>query len=216
MRKRLGNIFAALSLLLCLATVGLWVRSYWYVDSFGLGAWKDRPHLRLTMYDACTTRGGLLITALSLRFFDESRTPNGVRDYFTRSFWGVELSINARDGEYRHPKSAVEECETEILNGYGIECKINALLGFGVKQSPKFLLWKDTAEKSETFFILPLWALAIITMVAPVRWGIRFQRGRSRKLGCCRKCSYDLRAHQPGQKCPECGTLIPTTSEVKA
>jgi len=25
----------------------------------------------------------------------------------------------------------------------------------------------------------------------------------------CRQCGYDLRAHKPGDKCPECGTLIP-------
>ena len=26
---------------------------------------------------------------------------------------------------------------------------------------------------------------------------------------CCPICNYDLRAHKPGQKCPECGTEIP-------
>jgi hypothetical protein len=44
--------------------------------------------------------------------------------------------------------------------------------------------------------------------------GITFHlmRGRSRKKlkeGCCPTCGYDLRAHKPGQKCPECGTEIP-------
>jgi hypothetical protein len=28
--------------------------------------------------------------------------------------------------------------------------------------------------------------------------------------GHCTTCNYDLRAHHPGQKCPECGTPIPT------
>jgi hypothetical protein len=27
--------------------------------------------------------------------------------------------------------------------------------------------------------------------------------------GCCLRCGYDLRAHRPGQRCPECGTPIP-------
>ena len=30
--------------------------------------------------------------------------------------------------------------------------------------------------------------------------------------GLCPTCSYDLRAHAPGQRCPECGTLIPHQS----
>ena len=33
MKRRLFNILAALSLVLCVATAGLWVRSYWYADS---------------------------------------------------------------------------------------------------------------------------------------------------------------------------------------
>ena len=28
----------------------------------------------------------------------------------------------------------------------------------------------------------------------------------------CQQCGYDLRAHHRGEKCPECGTLIPTKS----
>lgn len=209
MKRWLLNIFTGLSLLLCLATVGLWVRSYWYVDVFGVGAWKDRPHLRLTMYDACTTCGGLQITATHLRFFDESRTPNAVRDYFAHNFWAVDCSINARNGEYSNPKSAAEESEADLLSGFGVSCRINTFLGFGFRQAPRFLLWKDTAEKSATFIIMPIWGVVIIAAVIPVLWGIGFQRRYSRRqLGCCLQCGYDLRAHQPGQKCPECGTPV--------
>jgi len=37
---------------------------------------------------------------------------------------------------------------------------------------------------------------------------------RSRRPGQCGKCQYDLRAHKPGDKCPECGTPIPSPAEV--
>ncbi len=33
-------------------------------------------------------------------------------------------------------------------------------------------------------------------------------RRRRRMRGCCSQCSYDLRAHKIGDKCPECGTII--------
>jgi hypothetical protein len=46
--------------------------------------------------------------------------------------------------------------------------------------------------------------------------GIMARTRHRRKGGLCPICSYDLRAHRPGQRCPECGTLIaplsPSTS----
>jgi len=38
---------------------------------------------------------------------------------------------------------------------------------------------------------------------------------RLRLVGLCPNCSYDLRAHKPGDRCPECGTAIPLISEGK-
>jgi len=31
--------------------------------------------------------------------------------------------------------------------------------------------------------------------------------------GRCPKCGYDLRAHRPGEKCPECGSPVPTPKD---
>ena len=41
------------------------------------------------------------------------------------------------------------------------------------------------------------------------KWRKQLDMERKRALGRCITCGYDLRAHQPGQKCPECGTEIP-------
>jgi hypothetical protein len=35
------------------------------------------------------------------------------------------------------------------------------------------------------------------------------RRSRRPAPGFCSTCGYDLRAHHPGEKCPECGTVIP-------
>jgi hypothetical protein len=43
---------------------------------------------------------------------------------------------------------------------------------------------------------LPLWLLTIVCSL---------RRQKSARLGLCPKCSYDLRAHAPGSRCPECG-----------
>jgi hypothetical protein len=36
----------------------------------------------------------------------------------------------------------------------------------------------------------------------------RQERRRRQTKGLCPKCRYDLRAHRPGDKCPECGTPV--------
>ena len=42
--RRLFTILSAVSLVLCLALVGLWVRSYWRLDSVVSPAWKSRTY----------------------------------------------------------------------------------------------------------------------------------------------------------------------------
>jgi hypothetical protein len=44
------------------------------------------------------------------------------------------------------------------------------------------------------------------------RWRKRYDRYHRWKKNQCLACGYDLRAHQPGEKCPECGTMIPAKS----
>ncbi len=62
---------------------------------------------------------------------------------------------------------------------------------------------------------IPYWILALLPAMAI---GILLLKGRHRRLPApgailCSTCSYDLRAHSPGQKCPECGTPIPAPSK---
>ena len=51
------------------------------------------------------------------------------------------------------------------------------------------------------FSILPLLAFRSIRR--------RRKEARDSRLGLCRVCGYNLLAHRIGQRCPECGTLIP-------
>jgi hypothetical protein len=57
---------------------------------------------------------------------------------------------------------------------------------------------------------IPLYLLALFAAI-PSALGIFLLSRRRRPIpGLCPICRYDLRAHAPGQKCPECGTLIET------
>jgi len=55
------------------------------------------------------------------------------------------------------------------------------------------------------FLLLPAIRLLIST-TRRLRHHFRTRRALAKKL--CLNCSYDLRAHFPGQRCPECGTTI--------
>ena len=70
----------------------------------------------------------------------------------------------------------------------------------------------------ETWVIIPLWALAVLSAVLPALWlGRRVRRSRRRRragAGLCPSCGYDLRA-SPG-RCPECGAAAVSTATAPA
>jgi hypothetical protein len=52
--------------------------------------------------------------------------------------------------------------------------------------------------------------------VFPAIWAIRvMRRRRDAAAGLCPNCFYDLRAHKPGDKCPECGTPVPARPDTR-
>jgi hypothetical protein len=64
-----------------------------------------------------------------------------------------------------------------------------------------------------TGVIFPLWPLSLfsaILLIRRIRKRIRQHRASGDSF--CPTCSYDLRMHHPGDKCPECGTPISSSS----
>jgi hypothetical protein len=60
------------------------------------------------------------------------------------------------------------------------------------------------------------WLVALFTGIFPIIKIAQLFKGlamrrRKQSAGLCQVCRYDTRAHAPGQKCPECGTLIETS-----
>lgn len=67
--------------------------------------------------------------------------------------------------------------------------------------------FKYTHVSGWTQFSTPTWILILLAISLSILYRCPWQRY---KIGCCRNCGYDLRANEPGTRCPECGTIPPT------
>jgi hypothetical protein len=74
------------------------------------------------------------------------------------------------------------------------------------------LLWNSTGYRLYLLVAIPM-AIGIILALPFVlvcqRWEKEIVRYTRWKNCRCIHCNYDLRAHAPGDNCPECGTPIP-------
>jgi len=183
MRRRLFQIISALSLVLCAATVALWVCSYAATSSILYGG--ARESLR-----SLTDRGLLQI---DLRRFNERQPVN---------LDGIGFSIN----DYR--RSAVWG-RAEFDNCVQASALWRPLpyLGFGAHPYISDFFYSTPVRFSWGIFI-PLWAVALATAILPLWWGALLHRvRRSDRNHLCRMCGYDLRATP--DRCPECGAIPP-------
>jgi len=182
MLRRLFLLVSGLSLLCCVATVVLWVRSYWRADymvcSSAVAAGTD------TYYPQELRRLELFSTCGQVEMGKERRPMTSVDDVemSKERLWEVESSPTPlappirghfRFGFFYHASAANV--------GYGFERRI--------------------------VLVFPYWPLALLTVILPVTGGAictnsaRFARRSAQ--GLCTRCGYDLRA--TARRCPECG-----------
>ena len=196
--KRAGRIFYNLamgvSLLLCVGTVGVWVRSIWVDDTL---CWSTDPRFAGEYREKtiCSARGGMQFSSWRStggftpwipddRFFHSSQQATQYPLYKCR-FAGF---LSSRLGRY----SAI-----------GFEV-IPEAAGTSKKYPDS-----SVVERSLT---LPLYFPTLLFALLPAHYFLRFRRRRriAARLarGCCGGCGYDLRAS--AGRCPECGLAGPS------
>ena len=190
MRRRLFNIASVMSLVLCVATVALWVRSYW--QSYSL-YYDSRVHDGRAWGGRVRAPRGLLIVQT-------------YRDVVRR---GQEL-------EYQRGKGAEPGWRLEGNEAVAYASPLYLIRGLwtfylSFDSSTNGPSDPEMSSKSTTA-ISPLWVLVLI-FAAPIGfWSYRRLRSRRRLPGNCSACGYDLAGNTSGV-CPECGTVVAGKAE---
>jgi hypothetical protein len=179
-RRRLFASICVLSLICCLATVGLWVRSYRANDSI---LYRDRREVAGRFFIAESARARMRV-----EYWTWEPRPNALLSLFDdSSSYGWHLSTSAVRGDVWWTSQE----DTFLLRR-----------GFVAFHERPY-----GATSSRCGIAFPLWLPVLLLALAPAWWVVGPWRRQSkrRKLGLCLNCGYDLRASP--QRCPECGAV---------
>ena len=187
MRRRASNIAAAASLVLCAATVVLWVRSYRIGDLCQLQRHRS--------YEFFSCRGIVDFSVVRRVHFEETFTADG-------------RTRTERAGFSDHWRAAHEGRDAPDWPDGPL---FNLTIGAKFSTSIGNAIHSVGTDYSESELRFPHWCLTAVFAIPPVVVGLRaFRRWSRRRLGLCLSCGYDIRASP--ERCPECGTPAPAST----
>ena len=226
MRRRLPPVAAVLSLVLFLATVAAWVRSYALAASdrttelaagdWRVEAWRGKCvviHHRANV----APPGAWVLTTVYLGSDGAERTA---------LIKALVCDPAAPPWDPAHPSASQLRLKQYLSSGGQVLSRpyslarvapagnIRNLGGFGLNVTRLYfprpaggMTQGWTAAKSGPVLwsvAIPMWLPAAVFAVVPAVYGIRVRRRRRRRRhGLCEACGYDLRA--TADRCPECG-----------
>ena len=190
--KRLARILlhalTVLSLLLFVAIIVVWVRSYWVTDG-----WYYTAQRRISGRTEETTRAvrldaGRLHLLFSRLLYDD--------------VWMASLGFPRIRPTSRFWHSSGEPQVLAQIPGGPDLVVIRRILGFEYGVTNPTPRTRDLLQSR--WVAVPLWLLALCTVWLPLlRWRKWRRVGRARAQRHCIACGYDLRATP--ERCPECG-----------
>ena len=195
MRRRLFNILAVLSLLFLVATVALWVRSYFVVDVL--------------------TRSSRQVGAGRVVWRDDQwLCQKGVVEWSHELNWDADLKQAAKD-----PPQPLMWTSDSLDNVYVYTTGVSQ---FYRRWSRLGFSWSRNVGRSKDRFTgiplgfrsfaigAPFWALAMATAILPALF-IKKCVFRRPSHGHC-ACGYNLTGNVSGV-CPECGNKVATETQ---
>jgi hypothetical protein len=189
MTRRVLALFSVLSLLLCVAACALWVRSYFVSDWLAHRRLDRNSDTLRTAELHLRTGAGHASVALSrdnsLDVSDDAQRSSP--DTAPGWFWAADRVSNPAGPAADRPS-------------------LFGRLGFATTRAEGVM--PDSYDYASASF--PLWALALGLAVPPTLYArATIRRARRTRAGYCPRCGYDLRATP--DRCPECGTPVPTS-----
>jgi hypothetical protein len=184
MKRRLFNLAAVASLVLCLLSLALCVRGQFVQDTFSFespgaaGGINDDRSVQLTI-----SRRGLLLSYFG------GRRPIPREWHYRRGEAGAAVDTSYED-LHAFIVDAVSSNTFRVIHGW-------AFRWYGIA----------IAVPHPTFIVgVGHWVAIALSGLLPAVWIVRqARRHRKRQFGLCRVCGYDLRATP--ERCPECGTI---------
>jgi len=190
-KRRLFNLLAAVSAVLCLATGVMWLRSKGAGDTWAWSAVHGR-------YGCIWSAGG----SVSLEIADNCPFAQDLQHFRCDRFYvyGLAESIRMDDDDHGRPPQpryvrAVDGREWMSPTKYE-----GRIIGFGFPTVPG-AIYRAPYAAIVAFLAVPL--------VSWLAWSVAEHRRTLRRLRDrrCPACGYDLRASK--DRCPECATAIP-------
>jgi hypothetical protein len=188
MTRRLPNLLADLSLLLCLAACVLWARSYGGSDYVSRARWEGSDPMSVTtrVLQITWTAGTVRLSDSHLTY-DPRDTPVGPLPANWPAYWGWGRLGRGHVHWDDLPRAT-------LWNRLGFYA------GDGMGTSSSFM------DERVRLLSFPAWLPAAALLALPAWRAGAAARARRRTRGNrCRSCDYDLTANVSGV-CPECGT----------
>ncbi|MDB5292911.1 MAG: hypothetical protein JWL69_4152 [Phycisphaerales bacterium] len=211
MLRRLFTLLSALSLVLCVATLVLWVRSYRHMDGFSFWTSQGLQELR-------TRNGSLFLDNEPQRQLDCQPLEKIGRRY------AALISTLRELNRQEHEAMAEWQKDPDRFKQGGAAGPVSRVVDARLKTEPAmaelsrmrevYTEWDRKAPVSPPAGrSVSLYSVLIATAALPMAWlalMLHTARVTARRKAAnkCTSCGYDLRA-TPG-RCPECGTVCTT------
>ena len=190
MRRKLFNLATAISLVLCIAIVALWGRSYWKAEVIQYQSPMGTPPCKLRYLQIYSVHGGL-----SLRLLRETY-PQLKETELASPYWNAHIAGLRRDVGWKYEALSPLQ-NPRIFIGFDAQHEISSIEPWRRGSVIDYESWVGT---------IPFWFLMLLTLTPCLILAYRRIRRATRRkaAGLCPTCGYDLRATP--ERCPECGT----------